>query len=323
MKITYFQITEDTSLKEISVETFTEPWKQGKGLYWINIQECLPEELEEWLRSLNISDLAIELCVNQNKVTAVLPLDDEVYFEFPACLPQSSTEVKDHYTTILCLKNLMIVIVTSYIPDYDRFVQILKTQLKLAKKSISSLLSAFLAREAFRSSQMVDGLRASAFQLDERMDRDPDSVEAEEILDQKRRLRAYDTIVNGQAGCLEQLRALDVPFLTFTQNSTFFNLAIANTLAASNTVTRLDNMITDLSQRYGTNQQEKTNRRLAILTCLTAIFMPLTLIAGIYGMNFEYMPELKISWAYPVVITSMLLLAVGMYRYFKIRGWLE
>ena len=168
---------------------------------------------------------------------------------------------------------------------------------------------------------MVDGLRASVFQLDERMDGDPDSVDAEEIRDQKRLLRVYDTLVNGQAACLEQLRVLDVPFLSFTERSTYLQLATVNALAASRAVSTLDKTITDLSQRYDTSQQEKTNHRLAILTILSAIFMPLTFTAGIYGMNFEFMPELRFSWGYPVVIAAMSLIAVGMLRFFRTRGW--
>jgi len=71
------------------------------------------------------------------------------------------------------------------------------------------------------------------------------------------------------------------------------------------------------------NQQEKTNRRLAVLTILSAIFMPLTLIAGIYGMNFDTMPELQHVFGYPAVLIFMALVAGGMYLYFKKRGWLD
>ena len=51
--------------------------------------------------------------------------------------------------------------------------------------------------------------------------------------------------------------------------------------------------------------------------------MPLTLIGGIYGMNFEAMPELRFAWAYPAVMGLMLLIAIGMYRFFRTRGWLD
>jgi magnesium transporter len=169
----------------------------------------------------------------------------------------------------------------------------------------------------------VRALRGSVFELDARMDRDADSVDPEEIRAHKRLLRIYDRAVDGQVTCLEQLEVLEVPFLEFTKRSSYLQLATVNALAASQAIGRLEKTITDLSQRFDMNQQEKTNHRLAILTILSAIFMPLTLIAGIYGMNFEVMPELRFAWAYPAVMILMLLIAIAMYRFFKTRGWLD
>jgi magnesium transporter len=58
------------------------------------------------------------------------------------------------------------------------------------------------------------------------------------------------------------------------------------------------------------------------LTVITTIFMPLTFIAGIYGMNFEFMPELKSPWGYPVVIVVMFTIALCMAIYFRRKKWL-
>jgi magnesium transporter len=71
------------------------------------------------------------------------------------------------------------------------------------------------------------------------------------------------------------------------------------------------------------NAQEKTNRRLNLLTILTAIFTPITLLAGIWGMNFETMPELKYPFAYPIALGLMALIGSGMYPYFRKYGWFD
>ena len=57
------------------------------------------------------------------------------------------------------------------------------------------------------------------------------------------------------------------------------------------------------------------------LTLITTIFMPLTLIAGIYGMNFQYMPELGWKYGYPATLLLMVITGYGMYRWFRARGW--
>ena len=58
------------------------------------------------------------------------------------------------------------------------------------------------------------------------------------------------------------------------------------------------------------------------LTIMATIFIPLTFIAGIYGMNFEYMPELKWHWAYPALWVIFISIFLGMLAWFKYKKWL-
>jgi len=64
------------------------------------------------------------------------------------------------------------------------------------------------------------------------------------------------------------------------------------------------------------------NRVMQILTIITVIFVPLTFLAGIYGMNFENMPELSTRAGYFVVIGTMVLIAVSQLIYFRRKKWL-
>lgn len=66
----------------------------------------------------------------------------------------------------------------------------------------------------------------------------------------------------------------------------------------------------------------RTNRIMTILTVVTAIFAPLTLIVGWYGMNFANMPELTWTWGYPLVILACLAIAAGCLIFFKRKKWL-
>jgi magnesium transporter len=65
----------------------------------------------------------------------------------------------------------------------------------------------------------------------------------------------------------------------------------------------------------------QTNKVMKVLTVISTIFIPLTFIAGIYGMNFEFMPELKYELSYFVVLGGMCLIAFVMLIYFKIHHW--
>ena len=73
---------------------------------------------------------------------------------------------------------------------------------------------------------------------------------------------------------------------------------------------------------YMSNLSHQLNEVMRVLTIIGTIFIPLTFIAGIYGMNFEYMPELHAPYAYPVALLGMLLLAVSLIFYFRRKGWL-
>lgn len=66
----------------------------------------------------------------------------------------------------------------------------------------------------------------------------------------------------------------------------------------------------------------QTNEVMRVLTVFSVFFMPLTFVVGIYGMNFDFMPELKHRWGYPGVLGLMALLSAGIYTWFKRRGWL-
>ena len=66
----------------------------------------------------------------------------------------------------------------------------------------------------------------------------------------------------------------------------------------------------------------RTNEIVRTLTAVSIVFFPLTLITGIYGMNFEHMPELSWMFGYPFALMMMLVSAVLPYWWFKQRGWL-
>ena len=73
---------------------------------------------------------------------------------------------------------------------------------------------------------------------------------------------------------------------------------------------------------YREQLEVRQNRTVTLLTVVTTIFMPLTLIVGWYGMNFRYMPELDSPWGYPLVIVASIVIIVGMLVFFKKKKWL-
>lgn len=80
--------------------------------------------------------------------------------------------------------------------------------------------------------------------------------------------------------------------------------------------------INDNLNTYHTHMTNKLNDVLKVLTIFSVVFIPLTFMAGIYGMNFEHMPELSYEYSYPIFWVAIVIVAAGMIYYFKRKRWL-
>jgi magnesium transporter len=81
-------------------------------------------------------------------------------------------------------------------------------------------------------------------------------------------------------------------------------------------------MLSGMLDIYLSSVSNRLNSVMKVLTIIATIFMPLTFIAGIYGMNFKYMPELEWRWAYPAVWLIVVIIGTSMLIYFKKKKWL-
>jgi len=81
-------------------------------------------------------------------------------------------------------------------------------------------------------------------------------------------------------------------------------------------------MLSGMLDIYLSSVSNRMNEVMKVLTIIATIFIPLTLVAGIYGMNFKYMPELESPWGYPMVYTIMLTVSAVMLIYFRRKKWL-
>lgn len=88
------------------------------------------------------------------------------------------------------------------------------------------------------------------------------------------------------------------------------------------TIESFREMLASMVDIYLSNINIKTNDIMKVLTIITTIFIPLNFIAGIYGMNFDYMPELTWRWGYPVTLSIMAVSVIGMLWLFRKKKWM-
>ena len=106
------------------------------------------------------------------------------------------------------------------------------------------------------------------------------------------------------------------------ENTRYFHLFTQRISRLHDLTASLREYSIQIRDLYQSKLDIKQNRIMALLTVITSIFMPLTLIAGWYGMNFKYMPELEYRAAYPIVIAVSILIVIISLIFFKKKKWL-
>lgn len=101
----------------------------------------------------------------------------------------------------------------------------------------------------------------------------------------------------------------------------YFRDIYDHTIQVVDTIESFRDFVSGILDIYLSSLSNRMNEVMKVLTIFAAIFIPLTFIAGIYGMNFKYMPELELKWGYFAVLGFMALVGAGMLAYFKRKKW--
>ncbi|MFJ4921516.1 magnesium/cobalt transporter CorA [Streptomyces sp. NPDC088725] len=120
---------------------------------------------------------------------------------------------------------------------------------------------------------------------------------------------------------MSRLSGDEVPFV-HDGAKPFFRDVNDHLLHANEQVESLDRLLSDILSAHLAQMGVRQNDDMRKISAWAAMAAVPTLVAGIYGMNFKHMPELKWVWAYPAVLVLMLSVVYGLYRQFKRRGWL-
>jgi magnesium transporter len=102
----------------------------------------------------------------------------------------------------------------------------------------------------------------------------------------------------------------------------YFSDIYENAVKISENFDTFRELIGNLREAYQASIANRANEIMRVFTAITTIFIPLTLITGIYGMNFDNMPELHAKYSYYIVLGIMAVLGGGMFYIFRKRDWI-
>jgi len=168
---------------------------------------------------------------------------------------------------------------------------------------------------------VLEGIGAVTEELEEEMLADPRQSTLIQLHDLKRELIAVRRAVWPVRDMLAALVRDEEDRFT-EETEVFLRDVHDHTVQVVDTVESLRDVVSGAVDLYLSMVGFRTNEVMKVLTIMASIFIPLTFFAGIYGMNFEYMPELHMRWAYPALLAFMAAMAGGMVMYFRRKGWL-
>ncbi len=122
--------------------------------------------------------------------------------------------------------------------------------------------------------------------------------------------QVFTHLANARGGAIDDTAGLN------------FRDTLDNVLRLADAIDQQRDLLTNVKDTYLSVVAQRTNEIMRILTVFSAIILPLSLVSGIYGMNFAHMPELAEPWGYPAVLAGMATLAAGMLLWFRKKRWL-
>lgn len=175
---------------------------------------------------------------------------------------------------------------------------------------------------------IVDSYFAALEHLGAQVDRVEETVIEEpgpRVLREIHRLRAEVARLRQATGPMREVLAHlgrgDSPLIG-NDLKVFVRDAYDHVIAVGETAENLRDALIGMLDIYLSSSSNRMNEVMKVLTMIATIFIPATFVAGVYGMNFDWMPELHQPWGYPAALGVMLSIATGMLLYFRRKGWL-
>lgn len=172
-----------------------------------------------------------------------------------------------------------------------------------------------------RYTPILLGMEGRLDDLEDQLFDEPNDELLSELVNYNRNLRKMRRTLTYQHAAVEELLESESSLVTDHREHEF-NDVLEHFHRLMSLATVFQEIVSDLMNAYLSLTSYRINRIMSVLTVVAAVFLPLTLIAGIYGMNFEYMPELGMKWAYFGVLGLMAVVGIGIVVVLKRLHWL-
>lgn len=295
--------------------------------YWLNFHSMKDKEsIFALCDKLRIDKTLQESLFLRTKRVRIEEYADYVFFSIVSALPKDGSNGYE-----LIKEQISFIIGDNYLISFqekssDHFPtvrdRIVKKRGRIRYKNTDYLLYCLLDAIIDNYLEVVDDISSQISNLDKLVLRNPKSEMLQKIEWEKRKLLDLRKIVFPMKELMGQLNRVENT-LIIEDNIQYFN-GLKDT--CSNLIEEIEaqkQMLEGIANLYYAIQGQRMNQIMKVLTVTSAIFIPLTFIVGVYGMNFEFMPELKWKYGYFMVWGIMIALTAVLVFIFWKRGWLK
>ena len=292
--------------------------RHTEGYLWLDISQPTPKELELLTSLWHFHSLAVDDCRHPHYRPGMAQYEDYAFLTLRCVQP--------HQRSLTGALNVFLgprFIVTVHHEELE-FVNQLWQQYRqdpqLFTKGVDFILYSLLEPLTETFFTFFDRTEARIEYLEEEVFRQPTRRILNQVFTMRRQAIKLRKILGAQRDIINLLAYPEFK-LVKEENRVFFLDIYNEMLRLIDQVETFHDLASSTVEIYLSLTSNRLNEIMKVLTVITTIMMPLTLIAGIYGMNFHYMPELEWRYGYFVVLGVMALLAGVMLFFFRRKGW--
>lgn len=321
----YYPSTASAVSAHLSMEEIKQALQNPDGLLWVNLTRPDLNEINQILRdTFQFHPLAIEDCLSNGYQTPKVDDFGSYLFLVVHALSGDSIPINLDNTVEINLFLGANYLVSCTNGDYAPPIQAVKDRLarddRLIRNGADFLCHSILDHLVDAYLPLIDGLDEKLEFIEDQVLQRPTSTVLPELLEIKHSLMALRRIVSPQREVMNRLSRDDFPMID-RQSRIYFRDVYDHLVRLQDLSDTLRDIVSGVLDIYLNSTSLRLNEIMKALTVVSTIFLPLSFVAGVYGMNFHYMPELSWRFGYLFVWVVFVSIFVGMLLWFKRRNW--
>jgi magnesium transporter len=314
----------DGDLRQGGLELVDEWTRSESNCLWIDIQNPEQETIEPLLEErFGFHELATEDSLSANTLPKYDSFKEYDFFIFRTVDVNVSEHAAQTYKIAAFLgRNFLITLHQKQLQSIDTVCNRLKQDKRLLERGPDFLLYSIVDDMVDAHFPLLEQIEEAVDDLQDRIFENAKEGHLDELLHLKRDINVLRRHTLPQRELLNQISRGDAAFVQ-QQHLIYYRDAYDHMYRISETIDVDRDQMTGTMDAYLSVVANRTNEIMKVLTIFSATMLPLTLIAGIYGMNFEHMPELHWIHGYPFALGLMIFTAILMLLWFVVRGWID